>query len=105
MSRAAKKNWYTYWNEKAKLIYKRLRRLKKINSKITFSAFNKNKKQHLKQKNWVAKINEIKTKKEKLKQNNLSCKKNRVANQNNKRNKKFRDWSRKKTRCRKNFFA
>ena len=39
----------------------------------------------------------MKTKKEKLKQNNLSSKKkNRVANQNNKRNKTFRDWSRKK---------
>ena len=47
----------------------------------------------------------MKTKKEKLKQNNLSSKKKRVANQNNKRNKKFRDWSRKKTRCRKNFSA
>ena len=33
----------------------------------------------------------MKTKKEKLNQNNLSSKKNRVANQNNKRNKKFRD--------------
>ena len=50
----------------------------------------------------------MKTKKEKLKQNNLSSKKktkNWVANQNNERNKIFRDWSRKKTFCRKNFFA
>ena len=45
----------------------------------------------------------MKTKKEKLKQNNLSSKKNRVANQNNKRNKKFRDWSRKKHDAEKTF--
>ena len=76
MSRAAKKkkNWYTYWNEKTKLIYNRLRKWRKINSKITFTALNKNKKQHLKQKNWVAMINEMKIEKEKLKQNNLSSK-------------------------------
>ena len=47
----------------------------------------------------------MKTKKEKLKQNNLSSKKNRVANQNNKRNKKFRDWSRTKIRCKKKLFC
>ena len=46
----------------------------------------------------------MKTKKEKLKQNNLSRKKNRVANQNNKRNKNFRDWSRKKHDAEKTFF-
>ena len=45
----------------------------------------------------------MKTKKEKLKQNNLSSKKNRVANQNNKRNKKFRDWSRKEHDAEKTF--
>ena len=45
----------------------------------------------------------MKTKKEKFQQNNLSSKKNGVANQNNKRNKKFRYWSRKKTRCKKTF--
>ena len=46
----------------------------------------------------------MKTKKEKLKQNNLSSKKkNRVANQNNKRNKTFRDWSRKKHDAEKTF--
>ena len=47
----------------------------------------------------------MKTKKEKLKQNNLSSKKkNWVANQNNDRNKRFRDWNRKKTRS-KNFIS
>ena len=37
--------------------------MKKTNSKITSSALNKNKQQHLKQKKWLAKINEIKKKK------------------------------------------
>ena len=47
----------------------------------------------------------MKTKKEKLKQNNLSSIKNRVANQNNKRNKKIRDWSRKKNTMQKKLFC
>ena len=47
----------------------------------------------------------MKTKKEKLKQNNLSIKKDRVANQNNKRNKKFRDWSRKEKTMQKKVFC
>ena len=61
----------------------------------------------------------MKTKKEKLKQNKLSSKKkkkkkekkqrvanykNWVANQNNERNKKIRDWNKKKTRS-KNFIS
>ena len=48
MSRAAN------WNEKAKLIYKRLR--KKINSKITFTALNKNKKKTFETKKLSGKV-------------------------------------------------
>ena len=43
--------------------YRGEKKMKKTNSKITSSALNKNKQQHLKQKKWLAKINEIKKKK------------------------------------------
>ena len=54
----------------------------------------------------MAKISDMKTEKEKLKQNNWSSKKKKwIANQNNERNKKSKDWNRKKTRPKKNFFV
>ena len=83
--------------------------MKKTNSKITSSALNKNKQQHLKQKKWLAKINEIKKKKKNWSKITWVAKKwfaNKkiwVASENNERNKKFRDWNRKNTRTKKTF--
>ena len=49
------------------------KKVTKINSEITLRALNKNKKQYMKRKKWIAKINETKIKKEKSKQKILVC--------------------------------